>query len=742
MPVSIEDQATSLLQRTVATAKANGVSASDVEAASIFESIAISLLLNPKAVLYVAHLARNALITAVTSELSALSSLSNTIADLGNVSYAIQDITSLEKAKNSLLQLEGQGSITASNNNYNSFNSAIDTFLNTQLSQNVRRQGSSGLVRPSAEAAASLPSDLQSVKSLHADMIDRLYSLAVGVVNFQATPFAALLGRNVTARSRRDIDSIISSLLTDNSAASSRDIAVKLITNRAAIKVIGKLPSVAEALIDTTYSLPPGYSIKGTSGPVTITATGVSTDTVALPVGATLNVNSISSASFPLATADLNNAAHLLSTGVTYPVSIPATTDLFIRIRTVYTSGFTLELDGSYTHGTVGTGWFLDLETQRYWKTFRVVVNGGGTTSSYSLSAIVTAIGSALSGVGYAVKFPDASSASNFIIYVGPNYDQVGIASYTYVGAIFYSRSAHSQLGISMADVGQTGTTPIATVVAAMQYLFGSIATVSRSRVGALQVKLISNAPTASMTIGGTAAAPLGISGTFNGSSQTVVLSGTVLGVATPAINPVPLVDVGDTVLTPTGSSTVQAVKADRLLLNSLVQSFEGPITVTSALTVMWNNLSSALSVFLKRWFKAPYSKDLSKLDAYIAPLTSYPTLAAVHSAIDALDSLRSYLEALLVILTDPATKLPIGAATEERSLVNGIATTFTERKYDRALDLFMKCRIQELFELDWQTASFSGQMLSSMSKVAQADVKFPNVAKDIGGTANSVRPG
>jgi hypothetical protein len=68
---------------------------------------------------------------------------------------------------------------------------------------------------------------------------------------------------------------------------------------------------------------------------------------------------------------------------------------------------------------------------------------------------------------------------------------------------------------------------------------------------------------------------------------------------------------------------------------------------------------------------------------------------------------------------------------TQERSVAEGIMTTLTERKFDRALAYLLQGRFVEVFTFDWQTASFSGELLAAASSVAQTDITWPSVSGD-----------
>jgi hypothetical protein len=245
---SVEDQVSALLARAMVERRSAGVQSSGLEASAVFDSIALNLLLKPRAAFYFEALARNGLAAAVREELALLARLRQDISDCGNPSYKIEQTAALNRARGALLQLEGLPRVGANSSAMVVFDRAIQEFLDKGLAKNVRRKGASDLARPSSEALQDLPNSVQALKTQHDAMLERLHALVVGIENFITTPFAALLGTSIVSRARRDLELVLEDVAASGDPALSRDYAVRLMASRAAIKTISSPPDLFENL--------------------------------------------------------------------------------------------------------------------------------------------------------------------------------------------------------------------------------------------------------------------------------------------------------------------------------------------------------------------------------------------------------------------------------------------------------------------------------------------------------------
>jgi hypothetical protein len=705
---SFKDQIESLLSRRVAQHRVAGVPSSDAEASALLESLAFGLLLKPKTVLYFAHLARNGLVKVLNEEIEAAEALITTIGDLGNPTYKITGLQHLRNARNSLLQIENLDKVDVLAGAYKRYDKGINDFLNKSLAKSVRRPGSSEMTRTGEEAKLDLPADFAALRDKHTDLLGRLYALAVGVQNFLEVPLGAILGINTASKARSDIEDVISEIESEL-PGSARDIAVRLLGGRASVRAIGTPPYLYDPLISTSRSLPSGYAVKGVSDPVAASATSLA-GPFSLPTGSSFTLNGVTTV-FPQVSPQIDNEAVVVSEAVTYPVVVAPGKSLFIQVD--YTSG-------------------ADAER------FRVNLNTTAGSVSKTLVAVLADINAALSGECEAAEYLGAGT-SRILIKSLPGRSRITVLSEftepsptSDPGGVpnYFNDSFHEELGFEVGQSGEEGSVPAFFVADAINFHFSSVeaeTTVEEKVV----VTSSSTAPAVRLDI--TAPSSLGLTGSHVATSKTFRLYGSVFGSAVDPVSPDPLVDVGDTVLCPNGfDSRIESVTSTRVVLEDAVQTFDGDVVVTSALDLAYLSLDGALQAWLPEFLKEQLSTGIKQIDAAVASVSGSATPAARNTAVALLrDDLLPKLTELLGILTDPGTLLPAGAAVEEKKIVEGIIEALTERKFDRAVDMLMKCKVQEFLLLDGQTASFSGDLMQSMSSLAQQDVLFPDPVQD-----------
>lgn len=745
---SISNQVGSLLQRRVAEQKTRGTPSSDVEAAALFESIAIAFLTNPRAALYVAHLARNGLLTTANQELAQIDELSSAIRDLTNVTFAVKDTSALQRAKISLLQIEQQQKINAASSSFKKFQTSVNDFLIQQLAPNVRRPGTTDLTRPGAEASGDMATAFTALEGLHATLLDQLYALAVGVENFLASPLSLIIGQTTSARIRADLDDLIATFKTDDSGGTSRDAVIRLLSSTAAMETLGTFPSVLAPVIDSVQSLPQGYSITAELDEAFPTSTSnPGPFSPSSSAGLTVTTTSTITASlFPQTDFDIASSSYIVGALVGFPVSINPGESLFLKVGALpsFNPTFSLQADGTYTSTdpTLGAGWVLEVNGN-YAKTVRLNLNAGGSAVSLSLSTVLGIVNSDPSSFFLASEYVRSGTSRIVIASSSPSLDFLTIVpahtepSTSTVGAVnVFTSSAHAKLGFTLGQMGTPNSLSVIYVRDALSLVFSSLVSTRLNSDGSLSLTSLDGSPSSVMTVSGLFASVIGIDGVFKGSSASMFLKGSVLGVATDPISPISLLDVGDTVITPAGSSTVAGVTNEAVLLANTLPTFDGNITVVSSLLLAWQTFDPAVQAFLSEWLAADFSKDLTTIDRLIAPLAGSATPAQQNAALNGLAALRSKVSDLVTALS--AGPLLATAASKEKSLVQGVIATLLERKYDRALQLLLRCQLQELFTSDWQTASFGGAVQKSMQDIARTDLKFPNQNLGEGDKANA----
>lgn len=716
-PRSLQDHVQSLIGRTVAEQKYVGTQPTDVEARAVLESIAMSLLLKPRSVLYLANLARNGLLNVVTKELTAIDTLSQTVDDTGNATFTPNSTLYLDTARTALVQMEGLEKVDTQGNDYQRFSGSLDNFLNKTLAKSVRKSGNTELSRPDTEAASDLPTDFSALTDFHTELNQRLFALSVGIENFSASPLGTILGLSTAYRTRLDIEDIIDIINSGDSGSQLRDIAVRIIGDRASVKTIGSLPVIDSLLIDTFNQVPPGYTMQGETDPATASVTGsVVPFTFATSATASVTVNgsTLTASHFPQSAVHLDNRAFIVSSpGIAFPITVPSGSYLFLILtRPTTASGFVLQADGTYQ------------------RQVRIPFTVGARTLAQTLTDLNAALGSDATAYEY------LQTGTGRIIIIGDSnltaiqvVNQVSETSTSTLGdPIIYNISANNILGFAMNLKGFSGSTPAGIVIDALNLYFSALIAASITSDQKILVETVADSPGTSMTLA--LDASLGLTGTFHATSASLRLFGTILGVATDPIDPTPLLDVGDTLeLHGSVSATVAGLTSARITLATPVVTFTGDLTATSALATAIDALDAAVQTFLTSWLKTTYAQGLTTLDRAIAALSGKSTPATRNAVKALLTDLKNQVQALVSVLGTGT--VPSNVGTDEQSVVNGIVNTLTERKFDKALDLLLQLQVQEFFEMTGDTASYGGSLLSSMSAIATTDIKFPNTQLD-----------
>ncbi len=708
---STTEQSSFLLSRRVAEARSRGAMSPDSEALALFESISLNLLLRPRAVLYFAMLAKNGLRKAVVDELSSVASMRSAILDLGNAVLSVRSTTQLESARLALLQMEQLDRISTTGNQYKKFDSSVTEFLTKTIGKSVRRIGSTSLTRPGSEAASDMVTEFTSLQDLHTDFLDRLYALLVGVENFINSPLATIIGLTTAARARSDIESLIDDIEAEGALDASRDMAIRLITDRAALKTIGNLPAVADHVIDTSQALPAGYVISGASDLTSASVTssdGPFTLPVLAQASVTVNGTTLGPFNIPQTSTDLQNKAAVVSTAVTYPITMPANYYLFLSV-----DGVPRRL-GPYAAGSTSLASLLS-QTATF------------ISASVPLTGLLHVVEFIQAGTSRLLVYHD--TAAQIVIdrvSNGEDTDLIGgVEATTFVDAV-YTNSINSLVGFTGTEAGVAGQTPVQFVVDAFDVLFGSQTDVVRQG-DAFTLTTVATSPGTSMTV--TAPTVLGLAGTYYAVSDSIRLYGSVFGVATDPISPIGLVDVGDSLSSSLGSSTIASFNADRITLTSPIRTFDGSIIVLSALTTAYESLIKLMNEFYDSWVTNDLATGLDKMELAVSSLGKNSPQAQRSTVLAALNELETNLLNIKAKLEDPSAVLPSTAAQKELAIANGIIATLEERKFDKALDLFLKCRVQEALDSTADTASFGGSLLKAASDFARTDLVVQNRA-------------
>lgn len=744
--VSVQEQAQALLERQIAGLRSSGAMNPSDETLVVMETIGTALVMNPKAVLYLMHLARNQLLSLATGELAQVAVVQKTIQDLDNRATKAVDSQDLVKAQEALVQLEEQRNLSVNSTQFARFNASISSFLDKQLRSTVAPTQSSSLIRPAPEALRDLPTDMQELGGLHAELVSRLYSLDTGVANFLEIPFSSILGRITSSRMRLDLQDMIDTISADPNTPTTQDMAVRLLTARAALKLLGTEVDLTTPLVDTVSKLPEGYELRGRSPEVACVLDGLSGPYV-MPAAAQLTVQDQTSSvsfTFPLTTTDLGNRPAILGTPITFPITVPAGMHLFLRIQ--------------WTGPSVPVGPEWVKSEGRYSKTVRVILNDnaeGGLDRVMTVADFISAVSA--TGIVTAVEHPiPALTPATVLLYVASSdYDRISVAPLHQEEIIdipsgvpvlsSWSNSAHTLFGFQQGQAGVSGSTGSDVILRAFNVLFGDKVALSQVPNPAgghlLRATGAAVAPGAFLNISGTAASPLGLLQSKYASSPKVFLYGRVLGVEYEVVDPVPLLDIGDYVYLTADAGIVSTLDDAAITLASPVITFDGPITIHSSALQAWDNLTVLVHDFVSSFSVRAFAKDLSKINSLVSSFTLATTLSKRKEALYLLGTLQGFLQDLIDRLSTPNTYPNPNGVTTEKQTISSIVNTLTERKYDRALDFFLQGKIIDLFTMDSESVSFGGNFLKSLSAVAAQDLLFPNASLGQGTSPISSQP-
>jgi hypothetical protein len=669
----IDTQVDALLRRQIAESRRGGSRRSDIEAAALFHSVALLMLLHPRSVIYFMFLARNGLIQNVQAEITAIQGIRSAINDLSNASYQILGEAVLAKARDALLRLEALPRLSANTLALDRYTSSVNEFLNVHLAPNVRRQGATDLVRPSAEALAGIPSYLADLSAVHDIVLSRMYSLAVGVENFETAPFSALLGTTIVGRVRRDVEDILNRVRASGDPAEARDFATRLIADTATLNTLATPPNWKDAILTDVEA----FTIPETSVAVSTIADGAYGAVAgepALTIGIT-NYEPLSFSLFPVAPCLLSAPCEL-----TYPYNAR----LYIRV------------DGQTVAVPVGLGGTpSDPPSEQS--------PGVGTYSSVTaLAAVITANG--------ASRIQAAALGDRVVVYA-TGATAISVVEPTDTGYVNAAASVGFLAGQS-ATIGHIGAEDVAI---ALNILFSELVTadLTVNSSGEAVVRVSSNYPEldSQMTISG--ASGYGLNGTYF--SATDILY----------VMPTDFVQPWDSMVAVSESSTekmssyVKTVEAFSLNLTSSVPAFYGTASISSALVERYTAFIAELDAFLGTWKDSDYAVDLSKLDRAVAALVTSQAPAQRNMALSELAMLEADLTKLLNVLTNTSTMLPDGAAQVERGLAESILATLSERGFERAADLLMLGDIISMLEMNSDKASYGGTVLDAASEIA-----------------------
>lgn len=744
MPISIDQYTRSALSRRIVYEKSDGIANSDKEFNEVLGSISTLLVTTPRIALLLGYRANGSLLSLLAQELSLIDDLLLDITESSNTTSKITNLNELNKAKNALITSETNGAISTTSVNYKKFDKAITNFLNKDLRPMVIDTNSKVIKRTGIEARQSLSSNLTLLKDTHTDILNRISYLSSSVDSLIDSSFNNLAALSVTSKVRADIEAIIDILTENPVPEDSVDILTKLLTGRSIIEVLGSKPNPYSKLIDS--SNPKGYVISGRTAIKSASKVGATGDLV-LPTSGTLSITDNTgtiAGNFPVPSVHLDNKAHIILTPSSF--SYPSNSNLFICIRADSSvTDFIIDATGFYYTSvsmsafSLGTGW--QKQGDRYLKTISVDLN--------TVSSIATLKSALLALIGTGSSVIDFETGTSVIAIFNSLIDQAQITNHMMViqestillppdppqntyTPYFKTSDAYTYFGVALGVLSNKGITPQDTILRALNYFYGS-KIVAETSVNNTEIKLAISGTYldygAFLTISGTSASTLGLSGTYNASDNTLTLFGTINGDSTDPISPLGLLGYKD--LLSFNGVEVETIDIgdSSLTISTETPTFSGSIEVSSELVRVWLLVSAAISSSVAEINKTRFKENLSIIDLALASVLSASDSASKQKAISLLVQLKALILSVQTNLS--ANTLDPLSATQEKVGADSILTLLEERKFDRAADFMRVGRFKEFFEMTFETASYSGMALSMASSVAHSEVKFIDTANE-----------
>ena len=719
---------------------------SDMEAYDILDQISMSMYLYPDSALYFFMLARNSLIKEIDYELALVDQLSASVQDSINVTFSVSDHHKLQAAESSITSASYMGAMT--NAQLSSFSSSVDKFLKGDIRRNVY-QGTKEPRRPGQEAVTSIPQDLASLKAQHSVVLDRYHSLVVSIKNFMATNFASTRGPTVLNRIKAGVQEVMSLVKSDGSGASSRDTVNRLIAYKSVLTALSSSSNLSDLVVDTSAGVPTGYEIYATS-PDTPAIIKGSVGPYSLSPDFYLSItdgNDTTTAQLPVSTYQLGNKSRIVGT---FPSTYSGLGYIVVTVEASESAGF-VEVVGPhatwYNSPTInamqsGLGdYWIKSSTGAYTKSFKVPLSSCTDPASI-LAALKTYLfySDTLPNLFAVAEYPKPSYGKFTIIGESSYVLSISVSSFgSYVhvptGTIAYYRDSSgtcSLLGILDGASASPGPVPSYLVIESINALLSDRVTASLDSSGYLIITGKDVLPGAFLSVTGSSGATssLGItSSTENARSEYIELSGKINGEDQQELL-LPMTYPGDSAVVPTGIAQIQAVEAGKLTLSSPVRTFSGQLGIDGLLRSLWSSIQASLESGLKPWSASGFQSDLESIDRKTSIVLGGPSSASVNSSMEEIDKLRESLVSLRTSVYPTDSDLPDSYRSYSIDLAKTVIQTLAERKMDRAVDLLLSGKIQEVLLSDANSLSYATKLSKSIEDVARAELTFIDTGK------------
>lgn len=668
---------------------------------AILESIAISVLLNPQAILSIVLNAKNTLQQLIASDIELIDYITAAIQETQNPDAFPSSTADLISAQTALIELDRIGRIDTSLQAFTRYQSAIDSFLNTQLAPLLKRNSTGEFNRSGLEAKQDLFNSVSLFTQTHALFILRLKVLSKAVTDFSTVDLSRIVHTQTIARVRTSLTQIKSGM--DSGLLSNTVAALELMAGSASLRSISNSKKLYDDTVPLAAGLfagpePTNAFIQSSIGPLLTT-------TAPYPHNTDLAVDGAPSQVFELPYTNRSGCPFVCNNLQQPSFDVPVGVQLYVDI----TPGPSPSSDG-VTH-------------------YAIPLTSGPAKSWTDIIADINAV--------FGVSGPIAAdfvNSDHAIIILGNTSDtQVfirssGVGVFDGVTGIFTPDppSAHELLGFFP---GQTSTAIDSFDLPYLQRFFvanygSTLGTITTQTLdGRLRIE----------------------SGSFNPAISSLQTAGLVMSqfgftsaVAIPAAMQITNADnlvqdptalgllFGSVVHAAAFIESVDHIDGTRVLFDPTV---ELPLTKSSVRVVAPTVVAVQSTMSISGVFNSAFDNDLLPLQGLLSPLLTTPSLAQVNDA-------RRAFQVIRTRLTDLLNQLSFIVVAEEQEpadvVAQSILQTLEERGFDRALDLLTQCRFSEFFGLTAETISKSTRFMKTMETMVTTDLPTSTIEEDM----------
>lgn len=209
------------------------------EYTQLIELGSITMLLNNDAIFYVAQLADNRLYSLLRQEIDLVEDILVGLDDLGQTGTPVVDTGSLSNAKTAVLALDAATTMTG-RPEATTFQNQMSTFT-SQLHPNVVSPDRGILVHPKESAGSYIKTDLERLKSVHANILTAQVNLRDLLDSYLELNIPSKVSTNSLAGVRQSLDDMIDQIETmsrSDNVAYSRTMLLKSLVGQVAVSII------------------------------------------------------------------------------------------------------------------------------------------------------------------------------------------------------------------------------------------------------------------------------------------------------------------------------------------------------------------------------------------------------------------------------------------------------------------------------------------------------------------------